>query len=317
MSGWVLLVGLVLAGCGGDGGEAEELGGELAPWAGAQGADERGKPERGLAEIDEWLEYDGVLTWLDRWPCVRHVDGEVPSSGDGLSWDSAFQAVQEGIDAAHQVVEDDPELDQCEVWVAQGTYYIYVNDPMNTVLLESGVALYGGFIGDETRRSERDWESNVTVLSGYDDDGGGMCNDNSSPTVTSCTFNGNSAGEQGGGMYNKYSSPTVTNCILWGDTAPTGPEIYNDDGATPIVTYSDIQGGYTGDGNIDADPLFMHAPDDLHLGAGSPCIDAANGPKAPEYDMDGNPRVDDPDCPNTGIGPPWADMGAYEFQPSW
>jgi len=106
----------------------------------------------------------------------------------------------------------------------------------------------------------------------------------------------------------------VKNCILWGDTAPNGPEIY-DDGATPAVTYSNVAGGYTGDGNINADPLFVGAPSDLHLGAGSPCIAAANGPAAPDYDQDGNPRVDDPNSPNTGVGPPWVDMGAYELQP--
>ena len=44
-----------------------------------------------------------------------------------------------------------------------------------------------------------------------------------------------------------------------------------------MVTYSDIQGGYAGEGNIDADPLFV-APDDgdYHLSAGSPCIDAGS-----------------------------------------
>ncbi len=54
-----------------------------------------------------------------------------------------------------------------------------------------------------------------------------------------------------------------------------------------------------------------------HLDYGSPCIHAANGPVAPDYDQDGYGRFDDPNSPNTGVGPPWADMGAYEFQPSW
>jgi len=138
-----------------------------------------------------------------------------------------------------------------------------------------------------------------------------MGNSSSSTTVANCTFSGNSAGYNGGGMANSYGSPTVTNCILWGDT---GGEIYND-ASTPTVTYSNVQGGYAGTGNIDADPLFVGAPSDLHLGAGSPCIDAANGPVAPDYDQDGNGRVDDPNSPNTGVGPPWADMGAYEYQP--
>ena len=47
-----------------------------------------------------------------------------------------------------------------------------------------------------------------------------------------------------------------------------------------------------------------------------PCIDAAEGSWAPEFDLDGNPRADDPATPNTGTGtPPYADMGSYEMQP--
>jgi hypothetical protein len=54
---------------------------------------------------------------------------------------------------------------------------------------------------------------------------------------------------------------------------------------------------------------------DVRLSSDSPCIDAANGPEAPTLDLEGNARVDDPSTANTGLGPPWADMGAYEFQP--
>jgi hypothetical protein len=54
---------------------------------------------------------------------------------------------------------------------------------------------------------------------------------------------------------------------------------------------------------------------DLHLSASSPCIDAANGTTAPATDIEGNPRVDHLSKPNTGLGAPWADMGAYEYQP--
>ncbi len=53
------------------------------------------------------------------------------------------------------------------------------------------------------------------------------------------------------------------------------------------------------------------------LQEGSPCIDAANGTVAPEFDIDGSPRVDDPEIKDTGIGSiTYADIGAYEFQPS-
>jgi predicted outer membrane repeat protein len=118
-----------------------------------------------------------------------------------------------------------------------------------------------------------------------------MSNNESSPTVTNCTFSGNSASSYGGGMYNWYCSPTVTNCILWGDSPD---EIY---AGTPIVTYSDIEGGYTGEGNINANPRFVDpTSSDYHLQADSPCIDAGG----PSYNA---PRG----------GACVIDMGVYEY----
>ena len=103
--------------------------------------------------------------------------------------------------------------------------------------------------------------------------GGGIHNWQSTPAVTNCTFSGNSATD-GGGMLNNQSSPTLTNCILWGDSLP---EIFDDTSSAPNVTYSAIQGGYSGTGNIAADPLFVNAiGGDYHLRLGSPCIDAGS-----------------------------------------
>jgi len=114
-----------------------------------------------------------------------------------------------------------------------------------------------------------------------------------------CTFSSNEAGT-GGGMFNDASSTaTVTNCILWGDTPN---EI---DGDAAAVTYSCVQGGYTGNGNIADDPSFVDAENgNLRLSLGSPCIDtgfAADG--APSTDILGVPRPQ-----GTGF-----DMGAYEY----
>lgn len=86
----------------------------------------------------------------------------------------------------------------------------------------------------------------------------------------------------------------------------------------PSVTYSDIQGGHTGTGNIDADPLFVDpANGDFHLGQGSPCIDAGDNSASalPTIDFDGEDRkIDDPTVADTGNGtPPIVDMGADEF----
>jgi hypothetical protein len=64
------------------------------------------------------------------------------------------------------------------------------------------------------------------------------------------------------------------------------------------ITHSDIQGGFGGEGNIDADPLFVDSDNgDYHLTADSPCIDAGTDEHlvdeeniVPEDDIDGDAR---------------------------
>ncbi len=124
------------------------------------------------SEVGGEPRYSGSCAPIEDCGCIRYVDGDAAASGKGTSWAEAFQTVQEGIGAAHAAVQADPEFDRCELWVVQGTYYIYVDSQENTVQLEPGVELYGGFIGTETERAERDWASNTTTLSGYDVDGG-------------------------------------------------------------------------------------------------------------------------------------------------
>ncbi len=84
--------------------------------------------------------------------------------------------------------------------------------------------------------------------------GGGIrCRADSNLTITNCTITENAALHGGGVTCEDYSSPTITNCILWGDVPE---EVYIESG-NPAVTYSDVQGGWPGEGNIDADPLFV------------------------------------------------------------
>jgi parallel beta-helix repeat protein len=85
------------------------------------------------------------------------------------------------------------------------------------------------------------------------DTGGGMYNKDSSPRINNCTFTGNSA-ETGGGIYNKESNPRLSNCILW---ANSSGEIFLDDKSSASIVYSDVQGGWKGLGNIDAEPMFV------------------------------------------------------------
>jgi hypothetical protein len=80
--------------------------------------------------------------------------------------------------------------------------------------------------------------------------GGGMFNSNSTLTLANCTLSGNCASDCAGCICSFESIVMLTNCILWDNSQP-----YILGGA--VISYSNIQGGWPGEGNIDTDPLFV------------------------------------------------------------
>lgn len=99
------------------------------------------------------------------------------------------------------------------------------------------------------------------------------------PIVDHNTVFGNSAGNGAGIGVWTNATPVILNTIAWGNN---GPMLLG--GAT--VSYSDIQGGWPGTGNISEPPLFADAlAGDFSLLFGSPCIDA--GDPASPLDPDG------------------------------
>ena len=136
---------------------------------------------------------------------------------------------------------------------------------------------------------------------------GTLYNNYSNPILSNCTFGGN--GGYNGGIFNSNSQPTVTNSILWGNTTPL-----ND--TQSIISYSIVQGGYAGVGNLNFDPQFVsQTPEglspnlsgDYHLKPSSLAIDRGNNGSISltDLDLDGNLRRF-----NAGR----VDMGAFEFQ---
>jgi len=114
--------------------------------------------------------------------------------------------------------------------------------------------------------------------------GGGLACVNTRLEMKNCTVVGNSAraasqnpDTRGGGLWaDSPSNITIVNSIFWNNDATFNPEI---DG-TPTVTFSDIRGGWTGSGNINADPLFIDGRRLSQRQAGqlrdSPCLDAGS-----------------------------------------
>ncbi|MHC4741626.1 MAG: right-handed parallel beta-helix repeat-containing protein, partial [Planctomycetota bacterium] len=160
--------------------------------------------------------------------------------------------------------------------------------------------------------------------------GGAISNFKGSPQIINCTFTENSAGV----IWNSDKARAlIYNSILWRNGKP---QIYG--AGVANVSFSNIEGGWPGVGNIDADPCFAHIgymfdpctpgepgddiriPSYYHLLPGSPCIDAGDNTAVPAVlplcskDLDGNPRFgDDPCTVDTGNGTsPIVDMGAYE-----
>ena len=160
---------------------------------------------------------------------LRVTEAGLTSGTCGADWTTGACGLQ---NALSQAVSGD------EIWVAAGTYRPTVSeDRTATLQLKTGVALYGGFAGTETLRSERDWATHVTTLSG-DIGTLGDVGDNSYHVVTSSgtgatavldgfTITGGNANGPwrtdfkyifGGGMINIGGNPTVTNVIFSGNT---------------------------------------------------------------------------------------------------
>jgi len=123
------------------------------------------------------------------------------------------------------------------------------------------------------------------------------------PQIINNTFDSNTADEMGGALrYNGVvSEPVIFNNIFWENVAPVGKDINNVSAETLVIAFSDIDeesidGLWTGEGNINEDPLFID--DSCHIDESSPCKDigvdslevAGTWYYAPEIDYEGDPR---------------------------
>ncbi|MCP4327446.1 MAG: DUF1565 domain-containing protein [Alphaproteobacteria bacterium] len=186
---------------------------------------------------------------------------------DGSSWASAFRDLQSGIDAAAERAGS--------VWLAAGIYTPRGDGRHAAFRLKPGVAVYGGFTGSETSLDARDWEQNITVLSG--DIGARMlASDNAyhvfvgangarldGVTVTAGNADGSGYDSKGGGLVNYADatqmapfSPTITgfsmalaNCVFDGNEAQEGGALYSYNRAQVSISncrFTDNSAGFGG-----------------------------------------------------------------------
>ncbi len=127
--------------------------------------------------------------------------------------------------------------------------------------------------------------------------------------VNDLIYDNSAPSGSGGGLfiYSSSSLVNVKNAIIRANSASSSPQIFG----VPNVTYSNVEGGYNGDGNIDADPQFADAAnDDFHFEANSPVVDAGTNSDAPAVDFDGENRPFDGDRDGVAV----VDMGPFEYQ---
>jgi hypothetical protein len=145
-----------------------------------------------------------------------------------------------------------------------------------------------------------------------------FCDGGASLTLRNCTISHNATNASGyaGGVHADASAHLILhNCVLWGNENAGGLNQIESSGATATVTHSNVQGGWPGTGNIDAEPLFVDprppaaapiAEGNYHLLRGSPSIDSGDAMLAPDHDIDGDARP-------VGAG---YDMGSDEHGPT-
>ena len=184
----------------------------------------------------------------------------------------------------------------------------------NNIIRDNSAQQYGGGIaarGSMTSLGRPTLTNNIIFNNKADGIGGGGLGLVGSTNVTAYNnlfYNNSSLDGSGGGILLYYSDNTLIlrNSIVWGNSANSNNQI-----AGPAnVQFSNIEGSYSGTGNIAQDPEFNNPGNyDFHFEATSPLVDAGTDDGAPAVDFDGNARPFDGNRDNVAT----TDIGPYEY----
>ncbi|WP_196888568.1 HYR domain-containing protein [Aureivirga sp. CE67] len=182
---------------------------------------------------------------------IKYVNVNATPGGDGTSWSSAYNILQDALTG---------DLTNVEIWVAEGTYYptqmVNITDVRSrSFILTSEVKIYGGFNGTETDLSQRDHEENQTILSADFEETPDNINDNAYQimyilgisgnntlidgfTIKDGLANGPISYDRGGGIYIKNSLAHFKNIIIDNCSADYGGAICANNS---ITTFENVE----------------------------------------------------------------------------
>lgn len=227
-----------------------------------------------------------------------YVDAGATGANTGTSWQHALDSLQDALLLAYFSSEPVEIRVARGTYRPDRGLGIVPGDREASFELTNGVTIKGGYAGTRGRdrevRNLRFWATilsgnigdpersddnsfhvvtgsgtdatavldGCTITAGSGDNGGGMFNDEGSPTVidctfranhttngaglynvngsrpvlNNCTFSDNVADANGGAIYNSASSPALTNCTVADNVAGQGGALYNDAQSYPALT---------------------------------------------------------------------------------
>jgi hypothetical protein len=206
------------------------------------------------------------------------------------------------------VTEDDSSTDEN---TCGGAVYCYLSDLIITKCkITNNTGDKGGAIycDESYLKINNTLIANNASLGGSPQCGGICIGDWGEPEILNCTIVHNMPG---GIFTQSWEGIDITNTIIWGNDRYQIQKVES----TPRVSFCNIQDGYDGQGNMDADPCFFNptigngplydgSAASWTLKSNSPCINSGRRIKLSDTDLAGNPRT------NCDL----IDIGAYENQ---
>ncbi len=227
-----------------------------------------------------------------------------------------------------------------------GAGYVLQSSPsfVNTSFENNAGGSFGGAF--DTNTTSTTWDRCTFIGNTAARAGAVECFSTGTPRILNCLFRDNTSTGSGGGgaiwtgsgstpqirnctVVDNFSTTnatagilgagTIANCIVWDNSGPGGAQNTVNQVSGGTVTYSIVEGGIAGTGNLNVNPGFANqAGDDYRPTIASPAIDAGNNASVIAgfvLDLAGKPRfADEPTVADTGAGvAPIVDIGAYEF----